>query len=64
MLLHCAMFTALKYLVENPEEARAMGRRGKQKFDRAFGIDQSVASLIVVYRAVTAAEAAHEKAKN
>jgi len=59
-----ALATALKYLLENREEARAMGRRGKEKFDRAFGIDQSVASLIVVYRAVTAAEAGHEKAIN
>ncbi len=50
---------ALKHLRENREEARAMGRRGKEKFDRAFEIDQSVALLIDVYRLVTANQNEH-----
>lgn len=60
---HKALANALNYLRENREEARAMGRRGKKKFDRAFEIDHSVASLIDVYRAVTDAEVGQGKAR-
>ena len=57
-----ALAGALTRLRENREETREMGRRGKEKFDRAFEIDHSVALLIDVYREVTASEPGHGKA--
>jgi rhamnosyl/mannosyltransferase len=47
-----ALAAALTYLQDHRAEARAMGRRGREKFDREFNIDQSVASLIGIYQSL------------
>jgi rhamnosyl/mannosyltransferase len=47
-----ALAEALNHLQDNRAEARAMGQRGKEKFDREFNIDQSVASLVGIYNSL------------
>jgi hypothetical protein len=34
-----------------------MGRRGREKFDRQFNIDQSAAALVDIYRSVSPSNA-------
>ena len=52
-----ALAKALAWLRDHPEETRAMGRRGREKFDRQFNIDQSAGLLADVYRTVSAENA-------
>jgi rhamnosyl/mannosyltransferase len=52
-----ALAEALAWLRDHPEETRAMGRRGREKFDRQFDIDQSALALIDVYRSVSPSNA-------
>lgn len=47
-----ALAEALTYLQDHRAEARAMGQRGREKFDREFNIDQSVASLVGIYQSL------------
>jgi rhamnosyl/mannosyltransferase len=50
-----ALAEALKYLEQHREEAVAMGRRGRMRFEQMFGIDRSTAALAEIYRQVAAA---------
>jgi rhamnosyl/mannosyltransferase len=47
-----ALANALQYLQQNREEALAMGRRGRARYEQLFRIDRSTASLIEIYRLV------------
>jgi rhamnosyl/mannosyltransferase len=43
---------ALAWLRDHPEEVRAMGRRGRSRFDQNFAISRSTQALIGVYRKI------------
>jgi glycosyltransferase involved in cell wall biosynthesis len=50
-----ALAHALNHLQEHRAEARAMGQRGRERFDREFNIDRSVASLVGIYQSLAGA---------
>lgn len=53
---------ALAWLRDHPTETRDMGRRGRTRFEQEFSIERSARGLIDVYRQITVATPANEKA--
>lgn len=43
---------ALAWMRDHPDETREMGRRGRERFEREFAIDQSTGKLIDVYEKI------------
>jgi len=45
-----ALASAMAWMRDHPDETRAMGRRGRQKFEEQFSMNQSVPAMIDLYQ--------------
>jgi len=48
-----ALAHALAWMRDHPQQARQMGRQGRERFDREFSIGHSAERLLQVYRKIT-----------